>query len=150
MPFVSKVPVGCIGLDFARVSRVLARRRGHFPSAARELGVTASDLRRLAWAHPGLLAGAHAGMRDAVWEARGVVYRALFDDGASDEVREWASEQVLSSYGARDSPLAPARGRWGPSRPVVLPAEWELVVAKEDNREKSFVDRDGWRISVSR
>jgi hypothetical protein len=107
-------------------------------------------LRRLTWAKPKLLDEAHAVMREAFSEARGAVLRALFDEGVSDQVREWASEQVLSSYAGRDSPFAPARGRWAPSRPVVPPAEWKLIVTKEDNREKSFVDRAGWRISVLR
>jgi hypothetical protein len=107
MPFVPKVPDSCRDLDMARVSRVLTRHRGYFPMAARELGVSPADLKRLTWAKPHLLDAAHEEMELVVIRAQGELIRALWSD--DPRRRMWASDRILSSWLARDHPLARAR-----------------------------------------
>jgi hypothetical protein len=106
---VSRVPECCRDLDMARVSRVLAEHHAHFPMAARELGVSEPDLRRLTWARPRLLDEAHEEMELVVRRARGELISALFDPDSTDRRREWAADWILRSWIARDSPFAPAR-----------------------------------------
>jgi hypothetical protein len=53
-------PAAVAGLDLARVAEVLARNACNVTDAAQDLGVPASDLRRLLWANPKL--------QDAVFE----------------------------------------------------------------------------------
>jgi hypothetical protein len=104
---VLKVPDSCRDLDLASVSRVLTRHRGDLTTAARELGVSAPDLRRLTWAKPHLLDDAHEEMELVVLRAQGELIQALF---SGDERRQmWAADRILSSWMARDSPLAPGR-----------------------------------------
>ena len=104
---MSKVPAACAGLDPVRVSRVLANTYGDIPAAARELNITAPDLRRLTWAEPHLLDEAHEEMEVVVARAWAELIRAL--DSDDPRRREWAAERIMSSYIARDHPLAPAR-----------------------------------------
>jgi hypothetical protein len=101
-----KVPDSCRDLDLVHVSRVLAKHRAYFPAAARELSVSAPDLRRLTWARPHLLDEAHEEMELVVIRAWSELIRALFSD---DQRRQmWASDKILSSWMARDHPLSPA------------------------------------------
>jgi hypothetical protein len=107
MPFVPKTPDSCRDLDLVHVSRVLAKHHAYFPSAARELGVSAPDLRRLTWAKPKLLDEAHEEMQLVLWRAQGELIEALWSD--SPRRRMWASDRILSSWMARGHPLSPAR-----------------------------------------
>jgi hypothetical protein len=104
---VPKVSASCVNLDMARVARVLAKHRAYFPTAARELGVSPADLKRLTWAKPHLLDAAHEEMELVVIRAQGELIRALWSD--DPRRRMWASEKILSSWIARDHPLSPAR-----------------------------------------
>ena len=105
---VPKVPDSCVGLDPARVSRVLTRHRAYFPAAAHELGVSVPNLRRLTWAKPHLLDEAHEEMELVVLRAQGALIEAMYSD---DERRQlWAANPILSGWMARDHQLAPARG----------------------------------------
>jgi hypothetical protein len=104
---VPKVPESCVNLDMAHVSRVLAKHRAYIPMAARELGVSPVDLRRLTWARPHLLDEAHEEMELVVIRAWGELIRAVSSD--DPRRRMWASDRILSSWAARDSPFAPAR-----------------------------------------
>jgi hypothetical protein len=106
MPFVPKVPDSCRDLDLAHVSRTLAKHYGYFPSAARELGVSPADLRRLTWAKPKLLDEAHEEMELTVWRGRGELISAVFSDNPRRWM--WGADRMLSSWMARDSPLASA------------------------------------------
>jgi hypothetical protein len=102
-----KVPDSCRNLESAHVSRVLARHRAYFPTAARELGVSPQDLRRMTWAKPHLLGEAHEEMELVVIRAQGALIEAMYSD---DERRQmWAADKILSSWMARDHPLSPAR-----------------------------------------
>jgi hypothetical protein len=87
--------------------RVLEKHFGHIPPAARELGVSAPDLRRLTWARPDLLNEALEELELAVIVAQGKVIEALYSD--DPKRRMWAVDKILSSHLARDHPLAPAR-----------------------------------------
>jgi hypothetical protein len=104
---VPKVPDSCRDLDLVHVSRVLAKHYGHIPSAARELRVSPVDLRRLTWAKPHLLDEAHEEMELVVIRANAELIEALYSDDPRRQM--WASDRILSSWVARNSPLAPAR-----------------------------------------
>jgi hypothetical protein len=51
----TKVPESCADLSPAKVERMLEKHFGDIYAAARELGVSGPDLRRLTWAQPELL-----------------------------------------------------------------------------------------------
>jgi hypothetical protein len=102
-----KAPDSCADLCPAKVERVLEKHRGHIPAAAKELGVSTPDLRRLTWAQPSLLDHALEEHELVVAQATGVVIQAL--DSPDPRRREWACDKIMSSYLARNHPLAPAR-----------------------------------------
>jgi hypothetical protein len=102
-----RVPDSCGDLDPAHVSRVVAERCGDIYAAAKELRVSGPDLKRLTWARPHLLDEAHEAMEVVVARAHGELIDALYGD--NPRRRMWASEKILSSWLARDSPLARAR-----------------------------------------
>ena len=107
MPFIPKTPDSCGDLDLVHVSRMLAKHCGYFPAAARELGVSRTDLRRLTWAKPRLLEEAHEEMELVVLRARSELITAMYS--GNSRRRMWAADWILSSWMARDNPLAPAR-----------------------------------------
>ena len=109
MPLRVKVPDSCVDLDPARVVRALERSFGQIPPAARELGVPIPDLQRLTWAQPKLLEEALEEHELAVLRAQGVVIQAL--DSPDWRRRAWACDKIMSSWLARDHPLAPVRRR---------------------------------------
>ena len=78
MPFIPKTPDSCRDLDLVHVSRMLAMHCGDFYPAARELGVSGSDLRRLTWAKPHLLDEAHEEMELVVLRARSELITAIY------------------------------------------------------------------------
>ena len=96
-------------LDLARVSRVLAKHYGDIPAAARELNIPTPDLRRLTWSKPKLLEEARDRCEEVVARAWGELIEALYSDDPRRQM--WASDKILSSWLARDHPLAPARRR---------------------------------------
>jgi ActR/RegA family two-component response regulator len=55
LPFIPKFPPGCAHLDLKEVERVLVRHWANLSEAAKELGVSRTDLRRLTWHSPKLL-----------------------------------------------------------------------------------------------
>jgi hypothetical protein len=107
--FAVQVPESCRDLSPGFVARVLAEHWAFLPGAARELGVSSSDLRRLTLARPWLLARAHEEMGVIVARAEGELIRALDDE--DPRRREWAAGAILGSWAARDSLFAPARSR---------------------------------------
>jgi hypothetical protein len=102
-----KAPAACADLDFAEVSHTLAKHYGDLAAAARELKVSGPDLRRLTWARPELLEAAEDRCGEVVARAWSVLIEALYSDDWRR--RAWASDKILSSWLARDHPLAPAR-----------------------------------------
>jgi hypothetical protein len=106
MPFIPKTPDSCGDLDLVHVSRMLAKHCGYFPAAARELSVSPADLRRLTWANPRLLDEAHEEMELVVLRARSELITAMYS--GNSRRRMWAADWILSSWMARDNPLAPA------------------------------------------
>jgi hypothetical protein len=134
-----KVPDSCRDLDLARVSRVLTRHRAYFPTAARELGVSPADLKRMTWAKPHLLDDAHEEMELVVDRAQGALIDALF---SGDERREiWAADRILSSWMARDHPFSPARG---------TTARSVIVTRFEEKPGETMLERDGNTVPVPR
>jgi hypothetical protein len=107
MPYIPKVPAACAGLDLALVERTLMKHYGDITGAARELGVSGPDLRRLTWSKPELLERASEECEVFVARAWGVMIKALDSDDVHR--RQWAADKILSSWIARDHPLAPAR-----------------------------------------
>jgi hypothetical protein len=109
------VPAACAHLDLAQVSRVLAKHLGDIPAAARELNISTPDLRRLTWAKPKLLEEAELARMEVIARAWGKLIEALYSDDPRRQM--WASDKIMSSWLARDHPLAPAR-RWSAATDV--------------------------------
>jgi hypothetical protein len=119
MPYIPKIPDSCADLCPAKVERMLEKHFGDITAAARELGVSGPDLRRLTWAQPKLLEDALEEHELVVAQAMSVVIKAL--DSPDPRRREWASDKIMSSYLARNHPLAPARrGRSVANRGVAV------------------------------
>jgi hypothetical protein len=104
-----KAPAACADLDLAEVSRVLAKHYGDIPASARELKVSGPDLRHLTWARPKVLEAAQDQCDLVVARAWGVLIEALYSNDLRRQM--WASDKIMSSWLARDHPLAPARRR---------------------------------------
>ena len=120
-----KPPAACADLDLALVARTLSKHLADIPAAARELGVSTPDLRRLTWARPDLLEAAEIECMGIVSRAMSVLFEAL--DSDEPRRREWAAEKILSSYLARDHPFAPARrgrARAQTSEPASIVLKW--------------------------
>ena len=107
MPFQVKIPDSCADLCPAKVERTLEKHFSDIYAAARGLRVPGPDLRRLTWAQPSLLENAleeHLVVQRAIGE----VIRALYSD--DPRRRMWAADKIMSSWLARDHPLAPRGG----------------------------------------
>ena len=102
-----RFPPACADLDLAEVSRVLAKHYGDIPASARELNIPTPDLRRLTWAKPKLLEEAELERMGVIARAWGQLIEALDSDDPRRQM--WASDKIMSSWLARDHPLAPAR-----------------------------------------
>ena len=115
-----KPPASCADLDLAVVERVLTKHYGDIPAAARELGVSRPDLKRLTWAKPKLIEGAELARMGVIARAWSELIQALYSEDPNRQM--WASDKILSSWLARDHPLAPARrgagGMRAPARRV--------------------------------
>jgi hypothetical protein len=138
----TKIPDSCADLCPAKVERVLEKHFGNIYAAARELGVPGPDLRRLTWAQPSLLENALEEHELVVQRAMGVVIQAL--DSPDPLRRQWASDQIMSSWLARDHPLAPARRgarvdvSAGPPRQIVY--RWRCD--DDDKRDAEVAERE--------
>src|ERR1700722_7015068 len=104
-----KVPAACAELDLARVSRVLAKHLGDIPRSAQELRLSIPDLKRLTWARPKLLEEAELERMGVIARAMSVVIQAVYSDAPRRQM--WGGDRIMSSWLARDHPLAPARRR---------------------------------------
>jgi hypothetical protein len=86
LPFIPKFPPGCAHLDLKEVERALVRHRANIDEAAKELGVSRTDLRKLTWHSPKILEEALFWCGVYVSRCRGVMIEALTaraDAGAS-------------------------------------------------------------------
>jgi hypothetical protein len=131
-----RAPAGCADLDLGLVGRTLAKHYGDIPAAARELGVSIPDLRRLTWAKPKLLEEAELERMGVIDRAWGQLIEALYSNDLRRQM--WASDKTMSSWLARDSPFAPARrGRAveAPRQQVVF--RWASTSATDE------LERDG-------
>jgi hypothetical protein len=108
LPFIPKFPPGCSHLDLKEVDRVLVRHRANLSEAAKELGVSRTDLRKLTWHSPKILEEALFWCDVYVNRCRDVMIGALHS--RSRRRREWASDKILSSSMAHGHPFASARG----------------------------------------
>jgi hypothetical protein len=107
--YLPKVPASCEHLDPALVERVLAKHLGDIPAAARELAIPTPDLRRLIWSKPKLLEEAELERMGVIARAMSVVIQAVYSDDPRRQM--WGCDRIMSSWLARDHPLAPARRR---------------------------------------
>jgi hypothetical protein len=134
MPSRTKAPASCEDLCPAKVVRALERSFGQIPPAARELGISMPDLRRLVSAQPALLEEALEEHELAVVKAMSVVIEALFSNDPRRQM--WASDKIMSSWLARDHPLAPARRGAGVDAsagpPRVIEYRWRTDDDKRD------------------
>ena len=106
MSSLPRPPASCADLDLAVVERTLAKHYGDIAGAARELGVSGPDLKRLTWAKPQLLEEADLERMSVIAQMWHVLITAL--DSEDWHRRAWASDRIMSSWLARDHPLAPA------------------------------------------
>jgi hypothetical protein len=140
LPFIPKFPPGCAHLDLKEVERVLTRHRANISEAAKELGVSRTDLRRLTWHKPKLLEEALLWCGVYVDRCNGLLIQALY--GKSRRRREWAADKILSSSMAYGGLLSPAprevaAGGVSLSRIVVeREAAVELVRERAAERER--------------
>jgi hypothetical protein len=107
LPFIPKFPPGCAHLDLKEVERVLTRHRANISEAAKELGVSRTDLRRLTWHNPKLLEEGLIWCEVYVGRCNGLLIQAL--NSKSRRRREWAADRILSSSLGYGNPFAPAR-----------------------------------------
>src|SRR3984957_20115620 len=138
-----KVPAACAELDLARVSRVLAKHLGDIPRSAQELRLSIPDLKRLTWARPKLLEEAELERMGVIARAMSVVIQAVYSDDPRRQM--WGCDRIMSSWLARDHPLAPARrGSRGVEAPQCqVTFRWVASAAATDELE-----RDGQTIAV--
>jgi hypothetical protein len=106
MPFIPKFPEGCRHLNLALVSRTLAKHRLDLCAAAKELGVSQPDLRRLTWHDPKLLDEAKEACDLYANRCYSLMVQAL--SSSNRQKREWAAEAFLASPFAHGSPFSPA------------------------------------------
>jgi hypothetical protein len=151
-----KVPAACADLDLAEVSRVLAKHYGDIPASARELKVSEPDLRHLTWARPKVLEEARDRCEEVVARAWGQLIEAIYSDDPRRQM--WAADKILSSWVARDHPLAPARRRSAGTdvsvqnnKTVNYTFRWRT--SEDDERDAEPAERerlrDGWKHVVS-
>jgi hypothetical protein len=141
-----KVPAACADLDLAQVSRTLAKHYGDIPAAARELKVSEPDLRRLTWARPGVLEEARDRCEEVVARAWGALIEALYSDDPRRQM--WASDKIMSSWLARDHPLAPARRGRGVEAGGSCAITFRWTGA--DGKDEATLERDGRTVAVPR
>jgi hypothetical protein len=108
LPFIPKFPPGCAHLDLKEVERVLVRHRADINEAAKELGVSRTDLRRLTWHSPKLLEDVLFWCDVYVSRCRDVMIGALHS--RSRRRRAWGADKILSSSMAYGHPYGSARG----------------------------------------
>lgn len=104
MTYIAKFPPGCGHLDLACVAEVLTKHRADICAAAKELGVSSADLRRLTWHDPKLLDGAHEAIDLYSIRCHGLMIQEL--SSPRRRIRERAIEQLLASSLAAGHPLA--------------------------------------------
>jgi hypothetical protein len=107
MPFIPKAPASCAHLDLALVERTLAKHYGDILAAARELDVSAPDLRRLTWSKPKLLEEANLQCQSLVYCAIDEMIRAI--NSSDPKRRMWACDKITSSRISHGHPLSAAR-----------------------------------------
>jgi hypothetical protein len=135
LPFIPKFPPGCAHLDLKEVERVLVRHRANISEAAKELGVSRTDLRKLIWHKPKLLEEALLWCGVYVSRCDGLLIQAL--DSKSRRRREWAVDKILSSskgYGYLLSPAPPANLLFRVASEQEAAAELEREAAAELDR----------------
>jgi hypothetical protein len=126
-----KVPESCADLWPPSVERALHKHFGHIPAAARELGVSAPDLRRLTWAQPSLLEHALEDYQELIDKAMGRVIEAL--DSPDWRRRAWGCDKIMNSYLARNHPLSPGprvRGSGNGGVTVRYAIRWQNEASK--------------------
>ena len=136
MPFIPKFPPGCAHLDLKEVERVLIRHRANISEAAKELGVSRTDLRRLTWHKPKLLEEALLWCGVYVSRCDGLLIQAL--DSKSRRKREWAVDKLMLSGMGYGHLLSPAPREALASReqaPAVVDAQLVLEAETAVERE---------------
>jgi hypothetical protein len=143
---MTKVPAACADLDLAQVSGVLAKHYGDIPAAARELHVSIPDLRRLTWARPEVLEEARDRCEEVVARAWGELIKAVYSDDPRRQ--QWGADKILSSWLARDHPLAPARRGRGATAggSCAITFRW----AGADSKDEATLERDGQTLAIPR
>jgi hypothetical protein len=138
-----KAPSACADLDLAVVERMLAKHCGDIPASARELRVSIPDLRRLTWAKPKLLEEAELERMGVIAQVWHVLITAL--DSEDWHRRAWASDRIMSSWLARDHPLAPARRGAGVDAsagpPRVIEYRWRTDDDDKRDAERAEAER---------
>ena len=106
MPIKPKFPPGCAHLDLKEVERVLTKHRADITAAAKELGVSRTDLRRLTWHDPKLLEEGLFLCWAHVSRCNDVIISAIYSNNRRK--REWACDKILSTGMAGNHPFATA------------------------------------------
>ena len=147
MSSLPRPPASCADLDLAVVERTLAKHYGDIAGAARELGVSGPDLKRLTWAKPQLLEEADLERMSVIAQVWHVLITAL--DSEDWHRRAWTSDKIMSSWLARDHPLAPARR--GAAASVAVSGSITFRWGSPDGAAATDeLERDGGTIAVPR
>jgi hypothetical protein len=120
------LPATVADLDLAQVADVLARHAGNVTDAAADLGVPASDLRRLLWDNPKLQDQAFEVVEARLDTAEANIHEALH----SDDSRR---RDAASFFVVRNSARAKRRG-WITSLPIpAKPPVYNGMIAPRDS-----------------
>ena len=87
MPMFSRRPASLAHISDEAAAKALSRHFGDMVPAAKDLGISAPELRRLTWANPAILDAAHERMSLFVFCRKDEIMRGLHSRRASDRRR---------------------------------------------------------------
>ena len=138
MPYIPRRPAALAHISDEAAAKALSRHFGAMVPAARELGISAPELRRLTWANPAILDASHERMSLFVFCRKDEIMRGLYSSRGSERRRAIAQMAANPGlFGDVDQSafalLAPApRGR----------RRAQIADDSDDRRARDMVDRE--------